>query len=113
MFQATRRGGGDSGFIYALDLSESVSNHQDRVEPIFMWRIAGGNTSGDFRRLAQPWSQPKITTIMVEDINGIPSPKEVLIFGGGYDSKLDDPAMYSVADNGGNDYLGNEDRVAS
>ena len=107
VFQATRRGGGDSGFIYALDLSESVSNHQDRVEPIFMWRIAGGNTSGDFRRLAQPWSQPKITTIMVEDINGIPSPKEVLIFGGGYDSKLDDPAMYSVADNGGNDYLGN------
>ncbi|MBK69229.1 MAG: hypothetical protein CMF54_05505 [Legionellales bacterium] len=104
---ATRRGGGTNGFIYALDVSASMSSDTDLVTPKFMWRIAGGNTTGDFRRLGQTWSQPRITTIMVKDASGLNRPKDVLIFGGGYDIKLDDKTKFSTADNDGNDYLGN------
>ena len=103
---STRRGGGSNGFIYALDLSAKVTSKGAFVPPMFMWRIAGGNTTGDFRRLGQTWSQPRITTIMV-DRNGTIYPKDVLIFGGGYDSKLDDSTKFSTSDNDGNDYLGN------
>ena len=106
---STRRGGGQNGFIYALDLSPVADEVaiDTVIEPAFMWRIAGGNTTGDFSRLGQTWSQPKITTIMVNDQNGATKPKDVLIFGGGYDSKLDDSTKFSTADNDGNDYLGN------
>ncbi|MFL2555316.1 MAG: VWA domain-containing protein [Gammaproteobacteria bacterium] len=104
---ATRRGGGTNGFIYALDVSASMSSNTDIVGPKFMWRIAGGNTTGDFRRLGQTWSQPRITTIMVQEPTGASRPKDVLIFGGGYDIKLDDKSKFDFTDNDGNDYLGN------
>ncbi|SVD33385.1 uncharacterized protein METZ01_LOCUS386239, partial [marine metagenome] len=73
--------------------------------------IAGGDTRGDFSRLGQTWSQPRITTITVNSSKqgsrqGI-YPKDVLIFGGGYDIKLDDSTKFSTGDNDGNDYLGN------
>jgi type IV pilus assembly protein PilY1 len=100
---STRRGGGANGFIYALDLSpDSAPSDNFNINPMFMWRIAGGNTTGDFRRLGQTWSQPRITTIVVNE-----EPKDVLIFGGGYDIKLDDSTKFSTGDNDGNDYLGN------
>jgi type IV pilus assembly protein PilY1 len=107
---ATRRGGGANGFIYALDLSpvSQVSNGTI-IDPAFMWRIAGGDTTGDFSRLGQTWSQPRITTVMVDggSSGGGIHAKDVLIFGGGYDIKLDDSTKFSPSDNDGNDYLGN------
>jgi type IV pilus assembly protein PilY1 len=103
---STRRGGGSTGFIYALDLSVQADNIK-KIDPMFMWRIAGGDSTGDFSRLGQTWSQPRITTIMVLDENSIIKPKDVLIFGGGYDIKLDDNSKFSTSDNDGNDYLGN------
>ena len=106
---STRRGGGTNGFIYALELSpETQVSDNTKINPQFMWRIAGGNTTGDFSRLGQTWSQPKITTIMVDNgASPAPYPKDVLIFGGGYDPKLDDSTKFSTGDNDGNDYLGN------
>ena len=104
---STRRGGGANGFIYALDVSANGAS-ATTVQPMFMWRIAGGNTTGDFSRLGQTWSQPRITTIMVNGGSQLGIyPKDVLVFGGGYDSKLDDITKFSIADNDGNDYLGN------
>ena len=104
---ATRRGGGANGFIYALDLSHTaLVTNGTVIDPAFMWRIAGGDTTGPFSRLGQTWSQPKIATILVNGGSGI-YPKNVLIFGGGYDIKLDDSTKFSPDDNDGNDYLGN------
>jgi type IV pilus assembly protein PilY1 len=109
---STRRGGGSNGFIYALDISPdgAAVTTKTKIDPVFMWRIAGGNTRG-FSRLGQTWSQPRIATIMVNSTKqgsrqGL-YPKDVLIFGGGYDIKLDDPTKFSTGDNDGNDYLGN------
>ena len=106
VIMGTRRGGDDRGFIYALDLSTTINSEEDKVTPRFMWRIASGDSSGDFRRLGQTWSNPKIATIMVKP-QGTAFEKEVIIFGGGYDPKLDDDKLFSTGDNGGNDYLGN------
>ena len=97
-FLATRRGG---NFMYALDLTADVNSTTDPVVPNFLWRIAGGG--GDFPRLGQTWSQPQITTISTD---GDPN-RPVLIFGGGWDPALDSTATFTVADNGGNAFLGN------
>ena len=105
---STRRGGGDHGFIYALDLSPTKNITDDatgQITPKFMWRISGGGSTGDFTRLGQTWSDPKIATIMVNP--GAPHAKDVLIFGGGYDPKLDDNNIFSTSDNDGSDFLGN------
>ena len=104
---STRRGGangGETGLIYALDLSASITNDTAIVNPMFMWRIQGGQ--GDFSRLGQTWSQPRITTIMVNK-NGRIYPKDVLIFGGGYDTALDDSSVYTTSENGNRDFKGN------
>ena len=71
-----------------------------------MWRIANGGSTSDFERLGQTWSNPKIATVLVKP-QGFAFQKEVIIFGGGYDPKLDDDKLFSTADNDGNDYLGN------
>ena len=97
-FLATRRGG---NWMYALDLTEDVNSTTDPVVPRFLWRIEGG--SGDFPRLGQTWSQPQITTISTD---GDPN-RPVLIFGGGWDPALDSTTTFTVADNGGNAFLGN------
>ncbi len=102
-FLSSRRGNSN---IYALDLTGDtlLSNASNIVVPKFMWRIEGG--VGDFSRLGQTWSQPTIVTIAI-DTGSIIENREVLIFGGGYDTALDNPATYSPSDNGGNDFMGN------
>ena len=100
-FVSSRRGNSN---IYALDLSTDISLTTDTVVPRFMWRIEGG--VGDFSRLGQTWSQPTIATIALNTGTTIEN-REVLIFGGGYDTALDNPATYSPSDNGGNDFMGN------
>ena len=103
---ATRRGGGEDGFIYAIDLSKTINDNQGKVLPKFMWRIRSGDT--DFRRLAQTWSEPTLTTIMVNKGTGAFA-KDVLVFGGGFDPKLDESSenLYTTSENDNNDYLGN------
>lgn len=101
-FVATRRGG---NYIYALDLTADVSTSATPVIPKFLWKIQGG--TGSYTRLGQTWSQPQLTTISISDGSGGTTTKEVLIFGGGYDTGLDDPNVYEPADNSGNDFMGN------
>ncbi|SVB27182.1 uncharacterized protein METZ01_LOCUS180036, partial [marine metagenome] len=79
-FVSSRRGNSN---IYALDLSADISLTTDTVVPRFMWRIEGG--VGDFSRLGQTWSQPTIATIAIDTGTTIEN-REVLIFGGGYDT---------------------------
>ena len=101
VYLASRRG---SNKIYALDLSGDVSNDNESVIPRFLWRIDGG--TGDFTRLGQTWSRPVVSKILVDDGSGVKE-KGVLIFGGGYDPALDNPGVYSPADNNNSDFLGN------
>jgi type IV pilus assembly protein PilY1 len=76
-----RRGG---KFIYALDLTASLSSSSTPVEPKFLWRIEGGVASSDFQYLSDTWSQPQLTSILTTT-----GSQDVLIFGGGYDVTLD------------------------
>ncbi len=95
-FLASRRGGNN---IYALELSDITAN---LVIPRFLWRIQGG--TGDFARLGQTWSKPKLIDIAIND-GSTTQIKEVLVFGGGYDPVLDNRTIYFPDDNGGNDFF--------
>ncbi|MBI1422900.1 MAG: pilus assembly protein PilY [Gammaproteobacteria bacterium] len=72
LYAGMRRGGNS---YYALDVT-------NRSTPILKWQITGG--SGDFAELGQTWSRPVVTKIK---LNGVD--KNVLIFGGGYDTNQD------------------------
>lgn len=67
-----RRGGNR---YYAVDVT-------NRAQPRFLWNIVGG--AGDFHELGQTWSAPRATKIK---LNG--QDREVLVFGGGYDTLQD------------------------
>jgi type IV pilus assembly protein PilY1 len=75
VYTGMRRGGSN---YYALDAS-------DRNSPQFLWEIKGGpgGTNG-YEELGQTWSKPVKTKIKMG--NNI---REVLIFGGGYDTNQD------------------------
>lgn len=85
LYIGMRRGG---NHYYALDVT-------NRSAPKLMWRIDGG--SGDFASLAQTWSRPVFTKVK---INGVE--KQVLIFGGGYDTTQDTTGTARTADSIGN-----------
>ena len=83
VYMAMRRGGNS---IYALDIS-------DRSAPKFLWRIdaannpspTGGIAKGNFSRMGQTFSEPVLARV-----NTSAGRKTVLIFGGGYDTRLDE-----------------------
>ncbi len=75
LYQGMRRGGKN---YYALDVTS-------RTAPKLKWVIKGG--SGDFSELAQTWSAAIKAKIK---FNG--ADKDVLIFGGGYDTAQDNNA---------------------
>lgn len=95
-YVAMRRGGNN---IYALDLSAEMGSATTSVPPKYLWKIEGG--TGDFSRLGQTWSKPVQSTITTTTGN-----LEVLIFGGGYDDRLDNEADFGTeatsGDNKGN-----------
>ncbi len=93
-----RRGGNN---LYALDISATMSSANTLVTPSFLWKILGGATPG-FARLAQTWSRP--TVAMIQTTTG---PREVLIFGGGYDTRLDTGNRFGTAASGGANNMGN------
>ena len=100
-FISSRRGGSN---MYALDVSADIVTTTDTVTPRFLWRIQGG--SGDFPRLGQTWSKPTLATIAISKDSGTEL-RESLIFGGGYDASLDNPATYSTSDHSGVPFMGN------
>ena len=77
-----RRGG---NFLYALDLTATVTSSASPVVPKFLWRIDGGVVNSPFQYLADTWSLPSYSTISTST-----GEQDVLIFGGGYDTALDD-----------------------
>ena len=71
-----RRGG---NYYYALDVT-----HPD--SPTLMWSISP-STPG-YSKLGQTWSQPVLAHIETgTDVN--PQTRDVLVFGGGYDTRQD------------------------
>ena len=73
LYMGMRRGGNN---YYALDVT-------DRNAPILKWIIKGGVTTG-FEELAQTWSEASHIKIMWDGVE-----KDVLVFGGGYDTAQD------------------------
>ncbi len=107
IFMATRRGG---NYMYALDVTANVTSTSGTVVPKFLWRIQGG--TGSYARMGQTWSQPQLTKISISDGSGGTTTKDVLVFGGGYDTALDDKNVYDPSDNSNNDFLGNAFYIA-
>lgn len=85
LYMGMRRGG---NFYYALDVT-------DPSEPEYLWSINNGDTG--FEKLGQSWSKPTLSKV---SIGG--NITDVLIFGGGYDSALDN-SNFRSADTVGND----------
>ena len=96
MYIGMRRGGRN---IYAFDVTPSakMTSLTDTVTPKLIWVIQGG--SGDFVKLGQTWSRPKVARILAKCTasvcdDGNPATNDsasrmVLIFGGGYDINQD------------------------
>jgi type IV pilus assembly protein PilY1 len=96
MFIGMRRGGSN---LYAFDITPSakMTGQSDTVTPKLKWVITGG--SGDFAKLSQTWSRPKVARIrgkctgsVCDDGNPATDDSEsrmVLIIGGGYDTNQD------------------------
>lgn len=83
---------GKHGNIYAFDMTPAakLTSNSDTLSPKLMWVIEGG--SGDFARLGQTWSRPKVVTIRYKCSGcaaGESASKTMLIFGGGYDPNQD------------------------
>ncbi len=89
LYVGMRRGGDD---YYALDITNPNS-------PRLMWRLDGGN--GDFADLGQTWSKATPTKIQ---FNG--SSRDVLIFGGGYDTNQDPDDNSAATTSGLSDTVG-------
>lgn len=78
LYTGMRRGGNS---YYALDVT-------DRAKPKFLWQIKGGSDgSRGFEELGQTWSKPVKTKIKMGK-----NLRDVLIFGGGYDTNQDSNA---------------------
>ena len=96
MYIGMRRGGRN---IYAFDITPAtkMTGQSDTVTPKLIWAIQGG--SGDFAKLGQTWSRPKVARILAkctasvcDDGNPLTNDsasRMVLIFGGGYDTNQD------------------------
>ena len=82
LYAPMRRGGRS---LYAFDMTNPAS-------PEILWRIRGGDIDGDgtnnddFFYLGQTWSSPQLGKLRISNAE-----RKVLIFGGGYDPKQDDP----------------------
>ncbi len=107
LFVGMRRGGRD---IYAFDVTPnaviSSPSATGDIEPKFLWRIKGGSSTG-FSTLGQTWSRPILAKIRVKGATAGKSVlKDVLLFAGGYDPRLDIPGANNVFPTGA-DTMGN------
>ncbi len=85
-----RRGGRQ---YYALDVT-------DLALPKLLWSLRGGQ--GEFAELAQTWSRPTHARMALQ-LTGdeSPRPRDVIIFGGGYDPQHDRTGQMRHSDNTG------------
>ena len=91
LFIGMRRGGES---IFALDVTPSTvtgpltdPTSVGDVTPTLLWRIDSG---GDFPRLGQTWSRPRLATVRLgTSTEGESYKKTVLLFGAGYDEAQD------------------------
>lgn len=87
LFVGERRGGDN---YYALDVTPDSpvtdATATGLILPKLMWRLNSATTG--FSRLGQTWSKPFRTRVLVEEA-GATVVKNVLIFGGGYDTGND------------------------
>jgi len=93
LYLAMRRGGDN---YYALNVS-------DRSSPQLLWQIDGGE--GAFRDLAQTWSVPKKAKVRWHCGGGNCLYKDVLFFGGGYDTIHDGATTATSGDRGNAIYM--------
>ncbi len=77
LYVGMRRGGNN---YYMLDVTAPDS-------PILKWIIQGGISNTDYAELGQSWSRPSLGKLKINSAD-----KQVLIFGGGYDSQEDTAA---------------------
>ena len=89
LFFGLRRGG---KAYYALDVSDPDS------DPKLLWKIDSSMT--DFSELGQSWSTPVLTQLRYGGDPADSKLKPVLIFGGGYNTRIDeaDKSLRSTAD---------------
>lgn len=108
LFASMRRGRGNPtaapfNNIYAFDITPTSAldtmNAESDITPKLMWVIEGG--LGDYRRLAQTWSEPQVATIRVSCTGACTTPtRDVLLFGGGNYTGLESNATTPAADEG-------------
>lgn len=79
LYGGMRRGGKN---VYALDVS--TMHNAGTQEPKLLWTIEGG--SAGYENIGQTWSDPQPRQILWGGV-----PRQVLLFGGGYDPVHDDP----------------------
>lgn len=79
IFPTMRRGG---RFLYGLDVTTPTT-------PKVLWKIS--NSTSGFAQLGQTWSEAKVAKILVGTVT-----KQVLIFGGGYDTAVEDIANVNL-----------------
>lgn len=107
LYVGMRRGGRD---IYAFDVTPTSvitsPTATGGINPKFLWRIRGGSSTG-FGTLGQTWSRPLLAKIRVKGASAGKSVlKNVLLFAGGYDPRLDTPGANNVFPTGA-DTMGN------
>jgi type IV pilus assembly protein PilY1 len=94
LYFGLRRGGKS---YYALDVSDPGS-------PRFLWSISGDQNvqaSTTLAKLGQTWSRPRHTRVYDRAGRDALAPRDVIIFGGGYDTRQDN-AVTRAADSTGN-----------
>jgi len=92
LYAGMRRGGKK---YYALDVTNPSA-------PSLLWEIDGG--VGSFNKLGQSWSKPVLAKVDLDGDNATAA-KDVLIFGGGYDTDQDTATNRQADDEGGAIYI--------
>lgn len=89
LYAGMRRGNGPESPSYVDQYHNSyyALNVTDVNKPKLMWQITGGSTTG-FEELAQTWSEMRHAKVKTG--TATTDIKDVLIFGGGYDSEMSD-----------------------
>lgn len=94
LYFGLRRGG---SHMYALDVTNPDA-------PSLLWKIS--NTDTGFSKLGETWSKPVVAKLRYKPSSTAAAvTDDVLIFGGGYDNRLDEPdraARTSLSDTKGN-----------
>lgn len=98
LYAGVRDGG---SYVYALDVTGTMSTTASERKPSKLWQISGGST-GAYRYLGKTWSQPVRTKVK---ISGVAT--DVILFGGGYDSDNESAGAFATDSYGHQLYMVN------